>query len=159
MVGYPHAANRLSHRSQDGLPRPQPGERADAFVSRALDVNDDGMISSQDVLAVINYINSRSAGWSGLECSACAIMKIVKRHVDTVRFLFSPDPHELASWVKQICRLIGHRFPGPSPVPHCPLPPPEAAEAGSGGRERCGVAGFSSTISFTHEASSWGSCR
>ena len=52
---------------------------------------------------------------------ACSvfIIKGVKWDVDTDRFLFSPDPHELASWVNEIYRLIGQRFPGslPSPTP------------------------------------------
>ena len=68
--------------------------------------------------------------------------------------LFSSDPHELVSWVKKISRLIGHGSPG---LPSLPLPDSAASGGGIGEWESCGVVGVSSTVSFTHEASSWGS--
>jgi hypothetical protein len=43
---------------------------------------------------------------SGVACSVY-VKKVAKWHVDTNRFLFSYDPHELASWVKKIVNLTG----------------------------------------------------
>ena len=43
---------------------------------------------------------------SDLACSVY-VKKVAKWYVDTNRFLFSYDPHELASWVKKIVNLTG----------------------------------------------------
>ena len=55
-------------------------------------------------------------------------MLIIK---EDAKYVHLQDPHELASWVKEIVEL-NPATPN-FPLPHSPIPPPPAAESGSGG--------------------------
>ena len=74
------------------------------------------------------------------------IYRLTGRPFPRPPLLFSSDPHELASWVKKIYRLAGHGSPGLPPLPHSPLPPPPAAEAGMGEGKLPALPGSSSTV-------------
>ena len=74
--------------------------------------------------------NERLVSWNEWANSSKEAAKNVHRR----------DPHELASWVKKIYRLIGHRFPAAS------RPPLPDFAAGGGGIGEWGTGGGRETV-------------